>query len=83
MNPDEIADRIIAELDLSERAQRQDSDSFELEVIDRAMKHFVAEKLKTIDCYAISDPASNDDPEIVDIVKTVWSKLRGAKAGRD
>ena len=79
MNPDAIADRIIDELDLYERAQRQDPGSFELEVIDKAMTHYLAEKLKTIDCYAINDHALKNDPGIVDIVNKVWGKLKRGK----
>ena len=79
MNLDAIADRIMDELNLYEDRRSVDVSSIESEIVERAMRCFVEERLREIDCYAIDDPDPDKTPAVVDIVNKVRSRLKKSR----
>jgi len=71
---DAIVDQVIEDLDLRDRVNTANLQSIEVEIIEKVLEHYVSERLKDIDCYAIDD--HNKSPEAIDILKRVWERLR-------
>lgn len=72
---DAIADQVIKDLNLNERVSTANLPSFELEIVEKVLERYIADRLKDIDCYAINDQKS-ESPEAIEIVQKVWDRLK-------
>jgi len=72
---DSIVDQVIKDLNLNERVSTANLPSFELEIVEKVLERYIADRLKDIDCYAINDHKS-ESPEAIEIVQKVWDRLK-------
>jgi len=72
---DTIVDQVIEDLDLIDRVNTANLQSIEIEILEKVLEHYIAERLKDIDCYVINDHNSDEAPEAIEIVKRVWERL--------
>jgi hypothetical protein len=78
MNIDDIADQIIDVLDLRDRVNMAHLPPSELEIIEKVLSRYIAQKLQDDKFYGNAEKyALSEAHETMEVVKLVWEKLRG------
>jgi hypothetical protein len=76
-NIDDIADQIIDDLNLRERVNMAHLPISELEIIEKVLSRYIAQKLQEDNFYGNAEKyASSEAVETMEVVKRVWERLR-------
>jgi hypothetical protein len=76
-NIDKIADQIIDDLDLRDQVNMAHLPPSELEIIEKVLSRYIAQKLKEDNFYGNAEKyASSEANETMEVVKKVWDRLR-------
>ena len=76
MNLDDIATQIIYTLDLNERVRLANMPESDLEIIEKVLARYLAERLKDTNLPGMDEYASGEAKQVMEIVNGVWDRLR-------
>lgn len=76
MDLDDIAAQIIDGLDLNERVCMSNLPASEIEIVEKVLARYLAERLEDVNLPGMDEYASGEAHEVIEIVRAVWERLR-------